>query len=262
MCWGVGSKDGSCWLRRLSHPLIRLSWSRFGIPVSGDKRFVWIFRKGARICQLFVLCCVGNRRSLNIVSMSMVSFQCEVKTAATSRDRLLHLPVKSPPPPCAISRSPATLPPPRASPVYDCKWLTGLHEHDWLCFFFRPIGWMWTRLFCPILSLEFEVRDEQRLVSDKPCIIVCNHQSSLDVIGTTPVILSVFSVCNFTSQKSLLRRKGHSLSNTNIENEDHTQKKEDDGKELWIPLGDSEGKIQKWEGVLPLNLEGGKPHQN
>ncbi len=44
---------------------------------------------------------------------------------------------------------------------------------------------MWTFLFVdlPIMEISYEVRNEHHLVSENPCVIVSNHQSSLDVIG-------------------------------------------------------------------------------
>ena len=47
------------------------------------------------------------------------------------------------------------------------------------------MSWAWTKLFVdlPVLGLEYEIKNSDRLVSSKPCVIVSNHQSSLDVIG-------------------------------------------------------------------------------
>ena len=45
----------------------------------------------------------------------------------------------------------------------------------------------------PIFKLDYEIRDSQRLEVDTPCVIVSNHQSSLDVIGilSRPFISSI-----------------------------------------------------------------------
>ena len=47
------------------------------------------------------------------------------------------------------------------------------------------MSWAWTKLFVdlPVLGLEYEIKNSDCLVSSKPCVIVSNHQSSLDVIG-------------------------------------------------------------------------------
>lgn len=46
----------------------------------------------------------------------------------------------------------------------------------------RPIGWFWTTVFS-CFGTKYEVRNGEHLVSDKPFVLVSNHQSSLDVIA-------------------------------------------------------------------------------
>ncbi len=38
-------------------------------------------------------------------------------------------------------------------------------------------------MFLPVLGIEYEIKDEKHLKSDKPFVLVCNHQSSLDALG-------------------------------------------------------------------------------
>ena len=60
------------------------------------------------------------------------------------------------------------------------------------------MSWAWTKLFVdlPVLGLEYEIKNSDRLMSDKPCVIVSNHQSSLDAIGMENFLFYITRLCS------------------------------------------------------------------
>ena len=57
-----------------------------------------------------------------------------------------------------------------------------MHQSLFLFFFCRTISGVWASFFT-LFGIKYELRNGEFLKSNKPCIIVANHQSSLDVFG-------------------------------------------------------------------------------
>lgn len=63
--------------------------------------------------------------------------------------------------------------------------------------YFNRIVAMYMKHVKKLFGIEMEVRGEDNLKSAQPCIIVCNHQSSVDLMGKS--ILSVSHITDIVN---------------------------------------------------------------
>ncbi|XP_076351983.1 1-acyl-sn-glycerol-3-phosphate acyltransferase beta-like isoform X2 [Tachypleus tridentatus] len=64
-------------------------------------------------------------------------------------------------------------------------------------------SWVVHHIVVPLFGVNWEVRNEERLKTKEPCILVCNHQSSLDILGMM-YIWPLFSPCIAVLKRELL----------------------------------------------------------
>ncbi|XP_064648981.1 1-acyl-sn-glycerol-3-phosphate acyltransferase alpha-like [Lineus longissimus] len=66
---------------------------------------------------------------------------------------------------------------------------------------YRIVGWMLLKTVHFIMQIKIDIRNKENTLSDKPAIMVCNHQSSIDLLG----MMSIWpSRCTGMAKKSLL----------------------------------------------------------
>lgn len=48
---------------------------------------------------------------------------------------------------------------------------------------FRYASWMVHHIISRVFGLKWDVKNKELLNSKEPCVLVCNHQSALDISG-------------------------------------------------------------------------------
>jgi 1-acyl-sn-glycerol-3-phosphate acyltransferase len=61
-----------------------------------------------------------------------------------------------------------------------------------LCLHFNSLASALCRHISGLVGLKWELRGQEHLEKEQACIIVANHQSSLDILGKSFIVLVLF----------------------------------------------------------------------
>ncbi len=73
-------------------------------------------------------------------------------------------------------------------PVFLLMWLIGLYHEPKKTKAFRKISFIWMRVFFFMTGCSLKIKGKKYFIKDKKYIVICNHNSLMDVPVSTPFI--------------------------------------------------------------------------